>query len=74
MGNLIYPVLMSPLRMFILVKKYNLLNPLYILADSSTVGWLVGWFWFNGPLRQYFSLYQAISQGKGEREENDREE
>ena len=29
MGNLIYPVLMSPLRMFILVKKYNLLNQLY---------------------------------------------
>ena len=24
--------------------------------------WLVGWFEFNSPLRQYFSLYWAISQ------------
>ena len=24
--------------------------------------WLVGWFFgFNGPLRQYFSLYRAVS-------------
>ena len=25
--------------------------------SASLVGWLVGWFGFNGPLRQYFSLY-----------------
>ena len=31
--------------------------------------WLVGCFWFNGPLRQYFSLYLAVSQREGEREE-----
>ena len=31
--------------------------------------WLVGWFGFNGPLRQYFSLYRAVSQRQGEREE-----
>ena len=30
------------------------------------VGWLVGCFGFNGPLRQYFSLYQAASQREGE--------
>ena len=30
---------------------------------------LVGCFGFNGPLRQYFSLYRAISQREGEREE-----
>ena len=24
--------------------------------------WLVICFWFNGPLRQYFSLYRAVSQ------------
>ena len=29
------------------------------------VGWLVGCFGFNGPLRQYFSLYQAVSQREG---------
>ena len=33
------------------------------------VGWLVGCFWFNGPLRQYFSLYRAVSQREGERRE-----
>ena len=32
------------------------------------VGWLVG-FEFNGPLRQYFSLYRAVSQREGERGE-----
>ena len=28
-------------------------------------GWLVGFFGFNGPLRQYFSLYRAVSQRGG---------
>ena len=27
-----------------------------------TFGWLVGCFGLNGPLRQYFSLYRAVSQ------------
>ena len=31
------------------------------------VGWLVGCFGLNGPLRQYFSLYRAVSQREGER-------
>ena len=31
--------------------------------------WLVGCFGFNGPLRQYFSLYWAVSQREGERRE-----
>ena len=31
--------------------------------------WLVGCFGLNGPLRQYFSLYRAVSQRVGEREE-----
>ena len=31
---------------------------------------LVGWlFWVYGPLRQYFSLYQAASQREREKEE-----
>ena len=33
------------------------------------VGWLVGCFGINGPLRQYFSLYRAVSQREGERGE-----
>ena len=41
------------------------------------LGWLVGWlvvlsilvgcFGFNGSLRQYFSLYRAVSHREGER-------
>ena len=29
----------------------------------------VGCFGFNGPLRQYFSLYRAVSQREGERKD-----
>ena len=31
-------------------------------------GWLVGCFGFNGSLRQYFILYQAVSQREREKE------
>ena len=37
--------------------------------DGELLDWLVGCFGFNGPLRQYFSLYRAVSQREGEREE-----
>ena len=37
--------------------------------EQEDYGWLVGCFGFNGPLRQYFSLYRAVSQREGEREE-----
>ena len=33
--------------------------------------WLVG-FGFNGPLRQYFSLYRAVFKREGEKERKDR--
>ena len=36
---------------------------------SGQSSWLVGCFGFNGPLRQYFSLYRAVSQREGERGE-----
>ena len=39
------------------------------LTMSLYEGWLVGCFGFNGPLRQYFSLYRAVSQREGERRE-----
>ena len=35
----------------------------------SQLDWLVGCFGFNGPLRQCFSLYRAVSQREGERGE-----
>ena len=31
--------------------------------------WSVGCFGLNGPLRQYFSLYRAVSQREGERKD-----
>ena len=36
---------------------------------QNYVDWLVGCFGFNGPLRQYFSLYRAVSKREGERGE-----
>ena len=38
------------------------------------VGLLVGCCGLNGPLRQYFILYRAVSQREGERKRNDRRE
>ena len=34
-------------------------------ATSIGKDWLVGCFGLNGPSRQYFSLYQAVSQREG---------
>ena len=41
----------------------------FCIAMESINRWLVGCFGFNGPLRQYFSLYRAVSQRAGERGE-----
>ena len=38
-------------------------------AIETLDGWLVGCFGFNGPFRQYFSLYRAVSQREGEKGE-----
>ena len=43
---------------------FTLIYPLW--GRGWLVGWLVGCFGFNGPLRQYFSLYRAVSQREGE--------
>ena len=49
-------------------------GPRQARQNTSTGGYLVGWFGFNGPLRQYFSLYRAASQREGEEERKDRRE
>ena len=50
--------------------------PMYFCSESlpgayasvvAYLDWLVGCFGLNGPLIQYFSLYQAVSQREGER-------
>ena len=38
-----------------------------ILDFPNQAIWLVGCFGLNGPLRQYFSLYRAVSQREGDR-------
>ena len=48
---------------YILQSRYTEYQHIY------TNGWLVGCFGFNGALRQYFSLYRAVSQREGERGE-----
>ena len=40
-------------------------NPIIPIAIEQMM--LVGCFGLNGPLRQYFSLYRAVSQREGER-------
>ena len=40
----------------------NKINTIQLQSPSTR---LVGYFGFNGPLRQYFSLYRAVSQREG---------
>ena len=63
---------------FLTVQGFSLLGYYFVVVILTLVtinlgsfyldkfGWLVG-FWFNSPLRQYFSLYRAVSQREGER-------
>ena len=48
-------------------SKYCRVRRIQIHGHAFSV--LVGCFGFNGPLRQYFSLYRAVSQREGERGE-----
>ena len=41
----------------------------FVQVHNWCFRWLVGCFGFYGPLRQYFSLYRAVSQREGERGE-----
>ena len=48
---------------------YSLFLPALMQTSVICLHWLVGCFWFNGPLRQYFSLHRAVFQREGERGE-----
>ena len=53
---------------FLLSSIFSLLFlPLSLWETARFRCWLVGCFGFIGPLRQYVSLYRAISQRQGER-------
>ena len=47
----------------------SILSLLFLPLFGRRFGRLVGCFGFNGLLRQYFSLYRAVPQREGEREE-----
>ena len=51
-------------------KHLGILCDKYMTFDNRVAEafrlWLVGCFRFNGPLRQYFSLYRAVSQREKE--------
>ena len=49
--------------------KVYLVNIPTVRKLCLNIGFLAGCFGFNGPLRQYFSLYRAVSQREGERRE-----
>ena len=53
-------------RLDIRARSVSLLGP--TSQKQRLVGWLVV-FELNGPLRQYFTLYQAVFQREGERKE-----
>ena len=53
------------LDVFTLLYLFSSLSP--SLWETVRYSWLVGCFGVNGPLRQYFSLYRAVSQREGER-------
>ena len=52
-------------------NKHNATTVIHKIYTYTTgrVGWLVGCYGLNGPLRQYFSLYRAVSQREEERTE-----
>ena len=54
------------LDIFTLIYPFSSLSP--SLWETALYR-LVGCFWLNGPLRQYFSLYRAVSQREGEGKE-----
>ena len=49
------------------LPRNNLSVPFCLTNAPVTVSWLFGCVGFNGPLRQYFSLYRAVSQREGDR-------
>ena len=67
-------VVIGALRVNVNQYTFSKSNTDIFINDSHVnVGHLfnlvVGCFGLNGPLRQYFSLYRAVSQRQGERKE-----
>ena len=69
---------LGPPIFWTLAPQYSKPSYAYALNIShrarSTPSMVVGCFGLNGPLRQYFNLYRAVSQGEGGKKRNDRPE
>ena len=50
-------------------KETDQLDQFFLDLRGDGPHWLVGCVGLNGPLRQNFSLYRAVSQREGERKE-----
>ena len=65
--------ILDTVSIFSCLQKYKVVNihhnDMIMTVNNSylEIGWLVGCFGLNGPLRQYFSVYRAVSQTEGER-------
>ena len=59
----------APSPSYVLKTGNGKRGSLKMVSEFPPTGWLVGCFGFNGPLRQYFSLYRAVSHREGERGE-----
>ena len=66
-GPLVFFAVCRYLSLFVLYTNIKIGKKQMI--NVRPAGWLVGCFGLNGPLRQYFSLYRAVSQSEGERGE-----
>ena len=54
------------MRYFTMCFESAILKWIIIFVIIIIIIWLVGCLGLNGPLRQYFSLYRAVSQSEGE--------
>ena len=69
LSELIHRLLQGLMLQILLLKTFKTRHSNPPLRRPEQTSWLVGCFGFNGPFRQYFSLYRALSQREGQREE-----
>ena len=60
---------------YIMTAKIKISQYVILIVPQKLIPQILSWLvvlGFNGPLRQYFSLYRAVSQREGERGKKDR--
>ena len=59
--------LLFKVKIYMIQSCFVYFVAIFTFLHCLQTNWLVGCFGFNGPLRQYFSLYRVVSQREGER-------